>query len=159
MDAHPDLRLTTVFAGPLWRVMLMEISFKAEGIACFVPDRLTKIINPFVTGANALDLRLQVSSEHAEAALAVVAAEAAEERAAPKLDPVEAALFEVDRLGRRICFASLEPFTSPIALWYATPYLRRAAALGTRARGHGYVLAAILIAVPKSLLMLFIILI
>ncbi|MDA1261098.1 MAG: hypothetical protein O3A20_10830 [Planctomycetota bacterium] len=141
------LDLVTVYTGPMWRVLLLEGRLLAEGIPVLVPDRMIKTIDPFITGANAFDLRLQVPAENAKAATVIIAEGEATERAAPELDPAAKEVLEVERLGRRLCYAAMFGFTSPLTLWYAAPYLHRAAALELKPRGHVYALASIPLAI------------
>lgn len=148
MHSEASLDLVTVYYGPIWKILLIEGRLEAEGIPVLVPDRMIKTIDPFITGSNSLDLRLQVPSKYADAARALLAEEEDEERHAEELPPADAEVLELTRLGRRICFAVLIPFTSPWALWYAPEYLRRAAALDVKPRGHWLVLAAFALSVP-----------
>lgn len=152
MNDDARLDLVTVYAGPVWRVLLLEGEFAAEGIPCLVPDRMIKTIDPFITGANALDLRLQVPAEHAEAARALIAAHAAEKSAAPPPAPEDARALEVARLGRRIRWASLFGFTAPIAFYYAPRYFREAAALTDLPAEHRWTIAALPLAAGTALL-------
>lgn len=69
-----DVRLVTVHAGSLWEVELLAGLLQDEGIRTFLPDHLTKRVDPFITGGNALVARLQVPAEDAERAAAVLAA-------------------------------------------------------------------------------------
>jgi hypothetical protein len=68
-------RLVTVHAGSLWEVELLAGLLDAEGIATFLPDHLTKRVDPFITGANPLTSRLQVREEDAERATAILSSE------------------------------------------------------------------------------------
>ena len=98
----------TIYAGPVCRVALLEGELRPAGIAFFVPDLLTKAIHPAIT--------LEQSTP----------------------DPLAADLqsLAVVRLGKHIGFASLFGFGSPLALWHAPEYFRRAAALPNPPRGH-----------------------
>lgn len=149
-----DLDLTTVFAGPPWLVMLLEGRMEAAGIPSFVPDRLVKTIDPFITGASPLDLRLQVPAAHLADARALVEEYEAEERRAAAVPSPEAAELAVDRHGRRIRWAALFGVTAPFALYYAPRYVRAAAALPARPRSHAWTLAAFPLAVLTGALAL-----
>ena len=141
--------LVTIYAGAPWRVALIEAELAAEGVPCFVPDRLTKTLDPFITGSNALDLRLEVPENFAADARAILAAWEAETENTPPEDPAEARAREVAKMGMRIRWAALFWITSPFALYYALPYLRAVAALGCKPRGHRLTIAAM----PLALLM------
>lgn len=154
--------LVLVFAGPVWRVSLLEGRLASAGIPCFVPDRMMKTIDPFVTGGSALDLQLLVPSELLEEAREMVEAFAAEERPAPgpapTASPAESRSLEVWRLGRRLRWASLFGALGPIALWLAPRYLREARSLPEPPRSHRLTLAAIPVAAAFTLLEAFLIL-
>jgi hypothetical protein len=69
MAAH---RWVTVFTGPPLEVELMQGRLEAEGFLAFQPDRLTKTVDPFITGPNPLEVRLQVPDDAASAARALI---------------------------------------------------------------------------------------
>lgn len=72
MRTEPALEYVTVYCGSHARVTVLEGLLAAEGIPCFVPDRLVKTVDPFITGASALELRLQVPAPFEAAARDVV---------------------------------------------------------------------------------------
>lgn len=155
MQDEAPLELVTVYSGPVWRVLLLEGRLEAEGIPALVPDRIIKTIDPFITGANALELRLQVPSRHLAAARAVIAEDAPEPRAIPETDPDALRAREVAALGRRIRWAAWFGFTSPFALSYALRYFREAVALPQPPPGHRLTIAAIPIAILTGIAFVF----
>jgi hypothetical protein len=71
MTAAPPLELVTIFTGSHERVVVLESLLAAEGIPSFVPDRMTKVWDPFITGGSPLALCLQVPTPHVAAARAI----------------------------------------------------------------------------------------
>ena len=65
----------TVYTGSHTRVVVLEGLLEAEGIMSFVPDRMLKTADPFITGANPLDLHLQVPTPDVAAAQELIARE------------------------------------------------------------------------------------
>ena len=55
-------RWVTVHAGPPWQIELLSGLLDENGIPSFQPDRTTKVVDPFITGANPLSARLQVAA-------------------------------------------------------------------------------------------------
>jgi hypothetical protein len=145
----------TVLEASRVKVDVVRGVLDSEGIATFVPDELTKLADPFITGGNAFTVRLQVPAADVERARALIAqapmppepAEAAadereeqEERAeqeesdAAYKDPVE-------RNAERTIFSAALVVTFPLALLFGTLYLVAWRVHGHRARLHGLVLA------------------
>lgn len=73
MTTAPPLDLVTIFVGSHERVAVLETVLAAEGIPSFVPDRMTKVWDPFITGAGPFELRLQVPTPHVAAAREIAA--------------------------------------------------------------------------------------
>src|SRR5689334_13126081 len=63
----------TILEAPRPRVEVVRGLLDAEGIATFVPDDLTKTVDPFITGGNAFTVTLQVPADDLERARAVAA--------------------------------------------------------------------------------------
>jgi hypothetical protein len=81
MRTSPPLDLVTVYSGSHARVVVLEGLLDAEGIPNFVPDRMMKTVDPFLTGSSPLELRLKVPATHLAAARELVA------RAFPEPEP------------------------------------------------------------------------
>jgi hypothetical protein len=75
MAQPPPLELVTVFVGSHARVAVLEALLADSGIPCFVPDRITKTMDPFITGVAPLDLRLQVPTPQVSAAMELIGRE------------------------------------------------------------------------------------
>jgi len=159
-DPH---RLVTVHVGPLWDVELLAMQLEEAGIDAFLPDKMTKTVDPFITGANPLDTRLQVRADDAEQASAIVEeARARLKAAAPDDDeeePGEAPEDEVEWLASRTRWAALIGFTIPFALLSGWLYLQACREYGRRSRFHGLTLAAfgisvVAVGVPLAWLLL-----
>lgn len=72
MRSPPPPDLITVYTGSHGSVSVLEGILQAEGIPSLVPDRLTKTLDPFITGSSPLDLRLQVPSDRLAGAREIV---------------------------------------------------------------------------------------
>lgn len=161
-----DVRLVTIHVGSLWEVELVAGRLEAEGIPTFLPDHLTKRVDPFITGANPLQARLQVREADAARATALLEDErrrVAEERAArgdasgrdedageadvDELTPEE----ELQLLATRtrwwiLASVALGFLVLPMAIFVFVLYLRACRAYRETAPMHGLTVAMVLIA-------------
>ncbi len=142
---------TTIESGPLLRMEILRAALDGAGIPSLIPDAAIKVIDPFITGANSFDCRLQVPQEHAAAARELIveireeAAEALEAQTGPEVDestPEERRERAAIDLGRRVIWASILGFTHPLALYYGYYYLRDTWG-GRKPRGFVITVAAI----------------
>ena len=158
-------RLITVHEGSLWEAQLLQGRLEAEAISSYIPDATVKQLDPFITGANPLDVRLQVTAPHAERALEVVKDYVRLTRQAPGIDPDNDDLTVADgdtgdlwKLGLRtrwmLLFTVFSPFLLPFALVGVVLYLRRAAKEASPPRGHRKTILAALILLPLGALTL-----
>jgi len=163
----------TVHRGPVWQVELYQGLLADNGIDAFLPDATIKVMDPYATGALALDSAIQVRErdvEHAMRLLASLREERAtgedldalalaappdpdlgislEEAAAP--DELEAlgsvrarARDAIERLAARTRWASMIPIFFPIGIAYGFRYLGVSRRRGIRAAKHRLTLAAI----------------
>ena len=46
--------MVTIHGGPAWDVELLAMQLEEAGIDCFLPDKMSKTVDPFITGANPL---------------------------------------------------------------------------------------------------------
>lgn len=137
----------TVDSGPLARMEILRGLLEDEGIPCLIPDAGTKLVDPFITGGDALSCRLDVPEEHVGRARQVieeVRREAAQQLAAdgePET-PGEARDRSLEAMGRRIVWGAAWIVTQPLALFWAYYYLRNT--WGKRKpAGHVTVMAAL----------------
>ena len=170
-------RLVTIHIGPPWQVVLHRARLEAEGIQVFIPDAFTKIMNPFVTGANPLLSQLQVPAD-----VVVRAKEILTLRAEDEEDPVDLVALalstapdeslgaepdsgdgpeepgedsdedawtreELELLATRTRWSALQAITFPFALFYGGSYLSHVNESRMRASWHGLTVFAIGIAV------------
>ena len=152
--------MTTIHAGPLWEVQLLQGKLDEEGIPSFIPDELTKRVDPFITGANALNVQLQVRQADVARAEPFIleyrtktrgADEAPEavvggERGGDDEGLDEEARADLDaqtRRGRRLRWASLLVVTAPLGLLIGGAYLAAMRRGAPHPSGHGMNLAAI----------------
>ena len=165
MSRTPDPhRLVTVHAGPAWDVELLAMQLDGAGIDSFQPDKMTKTVDPFITGPNPLSSRLQVRVADAEQATKII--EEARERLKP--DPLgddddeeddddseeEAGepADEVEWLATRTRWAALMGITLPFAILSGWLYLKACRAYGRRSRFHGLTLAAFALSIVACVL-------
>jgi hypothetical protein len=135
---------TTVFTGSMSEVLIKQGLLESNGIPTNIPDLNIKVIDPFVTGANALSVKLQTPESLAEEAEEILAwrpdpVADAEPRRDPKLERLE-------KLGTRIRWGSITVVTAPYALLLAPEYLWSVRRLRERPRNHGWTIAAIVFA-------------
>ncbi|MCB9896961.1 MAG: DUF2007 domain-containing protein [Planctomycetes bacterium] len=142
---------TTVHAGPFAQVLAVQSVLEAAGIETRIPDAMTKVVDPFVTGANPLGARLEVPDAFAAEARALLESSRAEAAAARDEtapddfeegdddDPAESpALANVQRLGTRVgwCLICLPPFGWILGALLWTRYAREAAELPAPPPGY-----------------------
>lgn len=158
-------RLVTVHEGSLWEAQLLQGRLQDEAIQSYIPDAMVKQLDPFITGANPLAVRLQVTSAHAERALEVVKDYVRLTRQAPGIDPAKDDLTATDgdegdtwKLGLRtrwmLLFTVFSPFLLPFALVMVVLYVRRAGKDASPPRGHRKTLLAALLLLPLGALTL-----
>ena len=150
------MRWVTIHEGSSWEVDLLRGALEENDIPAFSPDVNLKTLDPFITGGAVFDRQLQVPEELAGRATELLDDLRLQNRAErpPGEEPapaVETAGLEAH--GRRVCFASLFPFTAPFALAGAWSYFRRERAAGVRARNHALVVGATWLCVPQCLVL------
>lgn len=145
--------LVTIHAGSPWEVELLRGRLEGEGILAFVPDANLHRTTPFLTGAGALHVRLQVRPEDVERATVLVGeyqaavrpeGDAADEDEAESVEDRRARL---TKLGRRIQWCSFLWVPAPIAVAMGMYYLLDLRPKEERPSNHRLTLAAILLAV------------
>jgi len=134
MSAQP----ITIFHGSLAEALVLRGRLEANGVAALLCDENTKIIDPFITGADALSVDLQVSSEAASEAGRILR----DRERVPGEESAQQA--ELRKLADRIRWASLVTIGAPVAihlfLFRFVPLSRR---LGWRPEGHVFTLGAV----------------
>lgn len=117
--------LVTLEMGPLWRMEILRGLLSERGVPAFIADSNLKTIDPFATGALALDARLQVPEEtvnEARTVLAEARASAAEED--PSDPAVASPAAELENLGRRLRWAAVLVWMHPFVFVHGVKYLR-----------------------------------
>jgi len=64
--------LVTVFRGSLSEALSVQAALGALGFRAHIPAQNTKVIDPFITGANIFEVDLQVPASRAEEAMAAI---------------------------------------------------------------------------------------
>ena len=166
MSKTPDPnRLVTVHAGPAWDVELLAMQLDGAGIDSFQPDKMTKTVDPFITGANPLASRLQVRAADAEEATSIIAEarenlqpvplgddDEEEEEDDDLEDEADEPADEVEWLATRTRWAALLGITLPFAFFSGWLYLKACRAYGRRSRAHGLTLAAFALSIVACVL-------
>lgn len=147
---------TTVFQGPPGTVDVLRARLGAEGIETFVPDELTKMVDPFMAGPDPFGRTLQVPAADAARAAAVLAdhptvgargaGEAGEEDEAGtghEADAADGVPDPLDAQAMRTILLAVLLVTAPLALLSGAAYLWACRKQGRRARLHGAVLLAL----------------
>jgi hypothetical protein len=122
-------------------VLVCQGLLESNGIPTFIPDENMKVIDPFVTGANALTVHLQVPRGRVFQARHLLAW-----RPEPDADRAEAqpaARTDLEKLGIRIRWASLFTPAVPYSIWLAWRYFRGVRRAGKRPEGHFWTVAAL----------------
>ena len=133
-------RWTTVFYGSMAEVLVRQGLLESNGLPTHILDEHMKVIDPFITGVDALGVQLQVTEDRALEARKML------DYRPPSFeepDPRELAEERVRGLGLRIRWASILGITAPYALWLARPYFRAVKALGRPPPEHGWTIAAL----------------
>ena len=124
---------TAVFSGPLPEVQVLQIALEARGITTFIPDETTKVVDPFITGANPLATLLQVPRDSVEEATALIA-DLRKDRKPRVLD----ATAQVVEIGRRIRWCFIIPMIGwLIGTYLGFVYLGRVRRMESRPAGFG----------------------
>jgi hypothetical protein len=165
------LDLVTVAEGPWLELEILRGALEEAGILSTIPDVAVKLWDPFITGANTLECRLQVPDLSREAAVELIAEleEHGEEALAAQPEFSEPTVAEpepseddlrreaLSAVGRRLCWSALFWVTSPIGVYLAYRYFTGVAGLERKPAGHAYaVAAAVLLAFNFAVLCLII---
>ena len=136
-----SVRWTTVFSGSMAEAIVLRGLLESNEVEARILDEHIKVIDPFITGAGALDVQLQVPEPRVLEAREILDLRPPSEEKVEPRDPAEE---RVHQLGVRIRWSAILIVTMPYALWLARPYLLAVRALGRRPNDHGWTVAAIL---------------
>ena len=144
-------QMVTVHTGPIWEVQLLQGRFVVDGVPAYIPDAGIKQLDPFITGAGALAVQLQVPLRAAQHSVEVVKEyiTATRERRPEDADgyvedPDAVRLANLTKLGRRVRWAAVATFTAPIAIYLGIRYLVGVRRSAVRPAGHGLTVVAFL---------------
>jgi hypothetical protein len=137
-------RWITVFHGPMAEVLVCQGLLESNGFRTHIVDENIKVIDPFITGANAFGVQLQVTEDDVAEAKKVLDYRPLPDEQAESQDRAEE---RVRELGLRIRWASIIGITAPYALWLARPYFLGVRALGRRPAEHAWTVAALVLSV------------
>lgn len=158
MDPMPTYRdLVPVFSGDYARAVLVRSALEANGIEAFIPNENIRVADPFMTGANALDVTLVVAAHRADAAAEVLAGLGDHSREVARREAETGGPDDHERarlavLGRRIRFGVCCVVTLPLAAWYGVQYLSASARSGIAPPDHGLNVLLSLVALGGVLL-------
>ncbi len=150
-----EQRWITVFEGPAAKAAFLRGLLESHEIDCLVPDELTKLADPFITGANPFQVRLQVREADAPRAGEILTSAAAptatdeaggEEPGPPSVEADEddevvesaqaASESALDRPALRTILLTVLVVTAPLALLSFAFYLRDCQRRGARSNLH-----------------------
>ncbi len=144
--------LVTIFTGSMAEALSLHAALRAEGFDAFLPDQTIKTVDPFITGMDALSMRISVPADQVEEARQAIRDLRAAGPAAPDGEPgasppeedaLPAPEAEVEKLASRMGWAfCLFP---PIGVYLGIRYLIASARLERTSRHHGRVLAILTI--------------
>jgi hypothetical protein len=162
----------TIFAGPFPKALALQATLEAQGIATFLADETTKVMDPFITGANPLAVELRVPEDARAEVEEFLASSAAAGRNALRNEPdtesgaepgaepgaAEDAAEQAARLARRIRWCLLFAGLGwAVGAWIGPSYLRAAGRLPAPPPDHRATVAlwcteiALLVALPFAL--------
>ena len=155
MARPPDPnRLVTVHAGPAWDAELLAMQLDEAGIDSFLPDKMTKAVDPFITGANPLSSRLQVRAVDFEQASRIIEEARESLKPAPLEDDEDAEddedeepEDEVEWLATRTRWAALIGITLPFAFFSGWLYLKACREYGRKSESHRLTVAAFVLSI------------
>lgn len=140
----------TVFVGPPSEAYVARSVLDDLGFLTHIANANIKMIDPFVTGLNPLDVRLQVPRSDAERASRALREARGEGGRGERLrestgeyDPDLVA--GLDDLSRRIRWATVSLFLAPVAALLGLLYIMRTLPLQTRPAHHGFTMTAIVV--------------
>lgn len=128
------------------RMQILGAALEDGGIPHHLPDTETKVLDPFLTGANAFACRLMVPADRVEDAARLLeemrreATGALAEEEEPERSPAERREDALRDLGRRVLWAALFGITHPFAFYYGWYYLRNT---WRKPKPRGYVLTLV----------------
>lgn len=130
----------TVFAGPFPRALALQAVLETKGIPTFMPDEMMKVMDPFITGANPLDVELRVPVDARAAAEEVLEAIPPDEQ--PQLSAAEREAQHIARLSQRVRWCFVFPLLGwAIGAYLGVLYLAAARRQPTPPAGHGVTVA------------------
>jgi hypothetical protein len=130
----------TIFAGPFPKALALQATLEAQGIRTFLADETTKVMDPFITGANSLSVELRVSEQDRAEVEAFLATFADSE--APEPSEAEREAEDALRLARllRWCLV-FAPVGWIVGAWLGWEYRKAARRLPSLPAGHGATIA------------------
>lgn len=135
----------TVAAGSMSEILALRALVEDAGIPTFVPDSMIKVIDPFITGGNVFEMRLQVPADHHAQAAELLARARRSRETQEALQGQDAeqppeesvpAYGDLERLGRRIRWAAVMFITAPVGVLWGLRYLSEAKQRDPRPSGH-----------------------
>ncbi|MCZ6795787.1 MAG: hypothetical protein O7J95_19440 [Planctomycetota bacterium] len=161
---NPSRDLITVFHGSLAETNVLKAALDANGFHTFIADEHMKTWNPFVSGGQVFDVRLQTPQDEAEEAIAAIRELQGKPYGAEE-EPDDAEHDAVAALGRRlrwglIAMIAIVPW-SPLSLLASIvylavghSYLKKARRLDAVHPGHRLTVACVIVVACYALFLL-----
>jgi hypothetical protein len=144
-------RWTTVFHGSMVEAIVCRGLLESNEVPVRILDENIKVIDPFMTGANALGIQLQVPTEReSEAREMLDYRPPPEERPEPKTADEQS----VRAIANRIRWCSIMGLTAPIALLSAPAYFAGVKRLGRSPDEHRWTIASLVLSAVLVLIFL-----
>lgn len=154
-DTDDPTRLLTVFSGPLGMALTTRTVLESAGFSPFIAGEHMKTLDPFDTGANALEVAVQVPAREPVAATEFLGGREPETTLTEEDEAEEPGAGECQRVRQRIMWAFLAQMLCcliPFPLLFAPRYLRLAASLPARPAGHALTVGLLVVSLLCFLL-------
>ena len=137
-----------IFRGPIHEAFLLRSALEARGIPVYIRDETIKIMDPFITGANALDVVVFCAADRVADARDILSARGDPfPPPEPREAEAEAEGEDLAALGRRVRWSVLSLVLIPIAAFLGVRYLLRTLTTGASPPDHGKTVLAALFAI------------
>lgn len=144
-------RRVTVHTGPIWEMQLLQGRLEIDGIPSYIPDANIEQLDPFLAGAGAFAVRLQVpvrdTQQAAELVVEYIAATRERRPGRDEGDGEDAEarqLARLTKLGIRVRWTAVAAITTPIAIVLGLRYLLGVRRSALRPHGHRLTVFALL---------------
>ena len=144
--------MVSVYRGSLHELLAMRATLACRGIEVFVADENMSMVDPMAISGGVLGSRLMAPRSRAADTVAAIRQIRDGQLRDESRETSSSSATHMNRLARRIQWACLFSITAPIALFLGVRYLARTRE-GERANRHGMTVAATLLSIPMTALL------